>query len=586
VILLLVIMSPTHTFASEDLQAIDAVQKLWAGYDPRAEPLEIEVVKTWDEDLIRIEELRFTGETWEGKNVRAFAYRGAPRQGENLPGVLHLHGGGQTASLDWVRFWTRRGYVSVSHDFCGKHPQRTADKVTDWAAAPAYMAMPTVPTSKVRPTPRYSAWYHWILLGRRAITLLQQHALVDPERIGVFGISVGGTLTWMVAGVDPRVKAAVPIYGVGQNTYTFPWQTPEDPVSEETRIFRKTLAPEAYAPHVKCPLLFMNGSNDHHGRLDLGMRTLALATKTPMLREIYSPGDIHHIEPPEARDLPLWMDYFLKGEGPAWPESPGIKVEGGGKSPTITVTVDRPDEVDEIKVYYGLNNPWPTSRFYRVVVPQKVAGADYSGPAPILNADDVIYTFANVAYRSGIRLSTRLIKVDAKNLSGVQPALERTLLIDPMDDHAAWFWWLAGTDPVNQQDLFKAWTGLNGEQGFTHVPDSSFSFATTALGDPQWTSAGTHALIIDVWADALPETLEVSVSTTFFQPGQVSYKYRPTFGEPKAAWIILRLNPNDFKDDKGNALASWKNCDFICFSGKSGPGKHAVFKNLRWEKID
>ena len=38
---------------------------------------------------------------------------------------------------------------------------------------------------------------------------------VDPERIGVTGISWGGYLTCIVAGVDHRFQFAVPVYGCG-----------------------------------------------------------------------------------------------------------------------------------------------------------------------------------------------------------------------------------------------------------------------------------------------------------------------------------------------------------------------------------
>src|SRR6185369_16174733 len=123
---------------------------------------------------------------------RVFAYRGMPtgKEGDRFPAVLHIHGGGQTAWLQWVRFWTRRGYECVSYDFCGKVPGRGEDVVTDWGATPGYwMADPAVARSSVRPTPKHSAWYHWTLVARRGLTLLEQSPRVDADRMGVFGIS-------------------------------------------------------------------------------------------------------------------------------------------------------------------------------------------------------------------------------------------------------------------------------------------------------------------------------------------------------------------------------------------------------------
>jgi hypothetical protein len=330
----------------------------------------------------------------------------------------------------------------------------------------------------------------------------------------------------------------------------------------------------------------MNASNDHHGRLDFGMRTLALTTQSKMLREVYTPRSIHHIEPAEAKDLPLWMDFHLKGTGPAWPEPPKIEVQGRGPEANLTVTIAQPGEVESVTGYYGLNNPWPTSRFYRTVPMTAGTASLYTGQVPVLSPEDTIYAFANVAYRSGIHLSTRLVKVAAKDFPGIKSSLQHTALMDAMEDDRAWFWWLAGTDPLNQTALLEPWTGPAGEHGFTHAQPGGFSFATMAPGDPQFKSDGTSVLLIDVWAANYPAALEVSVATKFFQPGQGNYKMKPVRGEPVNGWITLRMPPAEFHDDKGAPLTNWKEVDFFCLSGTGDGLKKTVFKNLRREKID
>ena len=44
---------------------------------------------------------------------------------------------------------------------------------------------------------------------RRSLDVLQEHPLVDPDRLGMVGISYGGTVTLFTAAVDQRVAAAV-----------------------------------------------------------------------------------------------------------------------------------------------------------------------------------------------------------------------------------------------------------------------------------------------------------------------------------------------------------------------------------------
>ncbi|MEN8203014.1 MAG: hypothetical protein ABFS28_10490 [Bacteroidota bacterium] len=67
-------------------------------------------------------------------------------------------------------------------------------------------------------------WFHWYSRGYtpggvelwnsiRGLDLLSERPEVDPERLGVTGISGGGSQSWYVAAADPRVRAAAPVCG-------------------------------------------------------------------------------------------------------------------------------------------------------------------------------------------------------------------------------------------------------------------------------------------------------------------------------------------------------------------------------------
>jgi hypothetical protein len=275
----------------------------------------------------------------------------------------------------------------------------------------------------MRPTPRHNPWCHWTLAARRGLTFLETRPEVDGGKLGVFGISVGGTLTWGIAALDEQVKAAAPVYGCGWEFYSYP---PDEKasVTDELRLWRTLIAPEAHAASVKCPLLLLSATNDFHGRMDLASRTLD-RVPAKVKGQVFTANYDHHVEPSEARSLPLFMDAHLKGKGDPWPASPRVEVlaGAGGGVPVVRVTPTALDLVENVDIYYCLNNDWPTARFWRTVADVRRELGGFAGSAPFLAPSDVLYTFANVTYRSGVRLSSRLDTRPAAERAGVKPTL-------------------------------------------------------------------------------------------------------------------------------------------------------------------
>jgi hypothetical protein len=437
------------------------------------------------------------------------------------------------------------------------------------------------------PTPRHNPWYHWTLAARRGLTFLEARPGVDADRLGVFGISVGGTLTWGIAAVDRRVKAAAPVYGCGWEFYPYP---PDEaaPVGDDLKRWRALIAPEAHAANVTCPLLLLGATNDFHGRMDLAYRTLDRCPAA-VKGQVFTANTDHHVEPAEGRSLPLFMDAHLKGAGGPWPATPGVELGAAGGVPVVRVAPADPDRVDRVDAYYCLNTADPTARFWRAVEGVRRAGDGFVGDAPALAATDVLFAYASVSYHSGVRVSSRLVSRPVAALPGARPTLARQALVDAMDSARDWQWVPAYTDPCRDERFFAAWAGAGGERGFTldprtfhHAGPMAFHFGTRKVGDPQFGGAGRAALLLDHLAAHPPDRVTVRLSHR--PPGRNPTEFTAVL--PMAggdgAWRTWRMEPVQFRDAAGNRLPGWDRVDRVVLDGASPAGRPPVFKRLRW----
>jgi len=407
-------------FDRHSLMAAESVPQsvldLWADFDPRKDPLEVEVIREWKEDGGVFRHVRYFIGTFKGKPSRMAAVYGFPEEAkEKLPAVMHIHGGGQRGSVSEVKLLVARGYAALSVNWggsgTGKAPFNACEKSepgdpnTDWGAVDpsqlnvqGYSTMLPGPKQvfEDREHPKNNNWYLLTLGCRRGLTFLEQQPEVDPQRLGVHGYSMGGNLTMYVAGTDDRVKAAVP--GVGGQGWR--WQTHEflggadqqDRIKGDVEVFKRTLSFESYSPLIQCPVLHRSATNDFHGWMDDVYRTNALIPNQPT-RYSWVPHMNHRLTPEVAITMPLWFDQHLKG-GPALPNTLQSILKLS-PIPVLRVTPDPKSlPVTRVEIYYS-TDPDPRARFWRSAEVTR-NGGNHIAQLPIHTHDLPLFAFANV----------------------------------------------------------------------------------------------------------------------------------------------------------------------------------------------
>ena len=131
---------------------------------------------------------------------------------------------------------------------------------------------------------------------QRSVDFLQTRAEIDHDRIGFFGVSYGAAIAPIALTVERRIKAAVIWSGGFRGTPTL-----------------AEVDPFNFAPHVRTPLLMLNGRDDFTFPVE--------ESQKPMFRMIGTPdADKRHVIYPGGHVFPFarvekdtldWFDHYL-----------------------------------------------------------------------------------------------------------------------------------------------------------------------------------------------------------------------------------------------------------------------------------
>lgn len=296
-----------------------------------------------------IRSLYFKSEPYKGKPTRAFAYYATPgtlsgdrSKDKNLPAIVLVHGGGGKAFSAWVKLWASRGYAAIAMDLGGRGPKvRMLDGGPGQGDGTKFGAIGEPITDQ---------WtYHAVANVIRAHSLIRSFPEVDSERTAVTGISWGGYLTCIVAGIDNRFKAAVPVYGCGFLHENSVWLKQFAKMSADHRAkWIRLWDPSMYVGSAAMPMLFVNGGKDFAYPPDSHAKTYGLVRSPKNI--CFEPNLRHgHIfDRPKA--IEVYMEHHLK-KGTALAKITSMKTEEG----KVVASVDSETKLTKAELHYTLD---------------------------------------------------------------------------------------------------------------------------------------------------------------------------------------------------------------------------------------
>ncbi len=288
-------MRTSRFFATTALSFLFAIPAFTAAADS-AHSWDLEKLFTappheWLDAHAKIRTLLYEGEPYHGNATHVFAYYASPetlgtprKTDERHPGVVLIHGGGGTAFPQWAELWAKRGYAAIAMDLSGrrpdvldekKKPSRLPDGGPEQGTPEKFESIATEDVTDDWP-------YHAVANSIRAHSLLRSFSEVDKNATAVTGISWGGYTCCIVASLDHRFKAAVPVYGCGFLHENSAWLDQFARLGpENSRRWVKLYDPSSHLPRCRVPIFFVNDTNDFAYPLDSYMKSWNAVTLPP-----------------------------------------------------------------------------------------------------------------------------------------------------------------------------------------------------------------------------------------------------------------------------------------------------------------
>lgn len=617
-------LAPAYLRAADSLPPLEdgrvpaTLDELWGDYDPRREPLNVEVLKEWTEEGVTCRLVRYDVGVFKGAPAKVAAFYAFPTGGARLPAVLELHGGGQSASLDSVVALARRGYAGLSLNWggnklsFGRSKEAYAGPQTDWGQLDAthppqrnkvnHFAGPLTPdefTLDDVESPRNSNWFIVLIAARRALTFLEQQPEVDPARLGVTGHSMGGKLTTNLAGIDRRVKAAVPSCGGSGDILETQTDLPGCLKTKPTALALACISDNAYIPRIACPVLWLSPANDFHAHID-NMAWNWRNVPDDLLRLSIAPHLNHRHTAEHVITQHLWFEQHLKGSF-TLPKTPKIELnlKTADGVPVVTATPDETMPVRRVDMYYSID-PHELTRFWRDAMAAK-DGRTWQARCPVMSAGEPVFVYANVIYDTPAQCR-KLACAPGQENSDVFALSSRVLSAAPAHLQAA------GVKATDKPDRvidggargWRDWYCLN----WGHPP--LWSASTRKMKDPKWRGPDGAKLLFEI-KTATDNALVVKFICNAwgaFAPGQPARDYavvKELKGAPDWQTVSVSLSELLCTDPAVTApLANWRTvAEFgispsgevvrdgrkVRVDGKPWQGPRDI-RNLRWEGGD
>ena len=525
---------------------------LWGDFDDGL-PLKEAVVSKIKVDNAVLSEVYFSGRAVGSERVRIYGFFASPETDGLKGAILYLAGENEKIGFDSIKEFVSLGFSVLAVDIYGKREGTV--NYTEYPESISYANLTGAGDRKDRvdDSAKETCWYEWVAVARYAVKYLKS---LGYERVGVIGDKTGANVGWQEVAFDKNVDCFVALFGAGwtayKNEYKYSDTENNDRVETDESYLKYVAAVEAhaYAPYVKCPVLYLTSTNSEFFEFDRSGDTLSRLNAEIPCYYNYAIGYNVHLDSGCKNDLVAFLYCYLIGEGEKFPDSPELEIEEKDGKAVFTVTVEERG-LKHLRIFINEGVVASPHRSWNEYIPNSIDTRKYSFVLDGVN-DSMIFAFCCAEYENGTVLSSKEI---FKKLESVKICKSSKLIYSDREDFNG-LCFMDGEADAPLSDVFVNKTiekvmGANGISG-VYSPDGLISYGLARSG---FGLNENSILKLDVYApEFCPLILSLYEST---EDGSVKkYDYSQDF-KAEDLWRNLLIKITDFKSDIGLGIKSY-----------------------------
>jgi len=390
---------------------------LWRDFDASLDVMPVSLGEKTDGG-IKFEYLNFSGRDTGMGRVTVYGIFASSESAPSGSGIIVFFDSNEGLDEGLLEFFVKHGYSALAVDYAGR--REGVERYTRYPQNVAYANLSSCGRYKdfVDDTAFKTSWYEWVGVGIYARKFMIER--LNSLNIGVVGIRDGGEIVWKLA-CATQFSCAVTVASCGWTAYRgyekFLGKEPE--FDDERYRFIAGIDSQAYAPHIKCPMLMLCTTDDSRFDYDRAYDTFSRINPKYARASVitYSLRSGARIDSYSTHDMFLFLDSYVKERHVFMPKPAEIDVYVDEKNNLVArVTCDHMGIIESIGVYFSedrfnsADRDWTAATFKRSLNEYE---SEYL--LNIYEKTSMIFALCYVVYSNGFTVWSKLA---VKKLAG------------------------------------------------------------------------------------------------------------------------------------------------------------------------